>query len=460
MVITVHDGFPDMAFVDLETTGATATVDRITEVGVVTITSRGVERYSQLVNPETRIPEFIQGLTGITDAMVQNAPTFSEIAQDLWDRLHGLLFVAHNARFDYGFIKNEFKRVGVDFRGRVLCTVKLSRELYPQESRHNLDALIARHGLHADGRHRALADADLIVQFWQTLCRQFPAERLHQAIARVTARPALPAHLDPDLPEQLPEGHGVYIFYGENDFPLYVGKSTNLRKRVMSHFSSDHARGKEMSLSLQVRRIDWITTPGEIASLLKESALVKTLLPSHNTRLRRQKELCAWRILPMVTPQLVWARDLQLGAQPDLYGIFRSQRDAVTMLSALAQREQLCKVVLGLEKVASGSPCFGHQLKQCRGACIGKERAELHHARLLMAVAQHRFPQWPYSGPIGLREGDMMHVVDAWCYLGSASTEHEVGELLESGPPTFDVDVFKILRKAMRTLSPIALGKP
>ncbi|MFZ9480318.1 MAG: PolC-type DNA polymerase III, partial [Burkholderiaceae bacterium] len=106
--MTAHDGFPDMVFVDLETTGATATVDRITEVGVVTVTSRGVERYSQLVNPETRIPAFIQGLTGITDAMVANAPPFSEIAQDLFDRLHGSLFVAHNARFDYGFIKNEF----------------------------------------------------------------------------------------------------------------------------------------------------------------------------------------------------------------------------------------------------------------------------------------------------------------------------------------------------------------
>ena len=110
-----HDGFPDMVFVDLETTGATATVDRITEVGVVSITSRGIERYSQLVNPETRIPEFIQGLTGITDAMVQNAPTFSEIAQDLWDRLHGLLFVAHNARFTTDLLKTSSSALGSIF---------------------------------------------------------------------------------------------------------------------------------------------------------------------------------------------------------------------------------------------------------------------------------------------------------------------------------------------------------
>lgn len=463
-----------MVFLDLETTGATATRDRITEIGIVEVSDRGVERYSQLVNPQARIPEFIQQLTGITEDMVADAPTFDEIAGDLFDRINGKLFVAHNARFDYGFIKNEFKRIGVDFRARVLCTVKLSRALYPQEPRHNLDALIARHGLVQSGRHRALADADLIFQFWEKIRAGFPRDLLDQTIAGLTARPALPSQLDPDLPEQLPETHGVYIFYGENNFPLYVGKSNNLRKRVMSHFAADHARGKEMSLSLQVRRVDWIETPGEIAALLKESALIKELLPSHNTRLRRNKELCSWRIPgslgdlaqegadappTKIGPQaeLVWARDLNLGAQPDLYGIFRSQRDALTMLAELAQQEKLCKAVLGLEKTKSGAACFGHQLKQCKGVCIGKESPELHHARLLMAMSRHRIPAWPHPGPVGLKEAEVIHIVDAWCYLGSARREDEVHDLLESGRPSFDLDVYKILRKAMRQLPPVPL---
>lgn len=472
-----------MVFLDLETTGATATRDRITEIGMVEVSERGVQRYSQLVNPQARIPEFIAQLTGITDDMVADAPTFDEIAGDLFDRINGRLFIAHNARFDYGFIKNEFRRVGVEFRARVLCTVKLSRALYPQESRHNLDALIARHGLQPSGRHRALADADLIFQFWQKLIGEFPRGLLDQTIAELTARPALPSQLDPDLPEQLPQTHGVYIFYGENNFPLYVGKSNNLRRRVLSHFAADHARGKEMSLSLQVRRVDWIEMPGEIAALLKESALIKTLLPSHNTRLRRNKELCSWRIPgpadghdhgptdvdhgsvdPQgsqqqigVQAQLVWARDFSFGAQPDLYGIFRSQRDALAMLNALAQQEKLCKALLGLETIRPGAPCFGYQLKQCRGACVGKETPGLHQARLLMAMAQHRIPVWPHRGPIGLREAEVVHIVDAWCYLGSASREEDIHEVLESGRPTFDLDVYKILRKAMRQLPLVAL---
>lgn len=256
-----------MVFLDLETTGATATKDRITEIGMVMVSEQGITRYSQLVNPQTRIPEFIQGLTGITNEMVEDAPIFEDIASEVFDRINGRLFIAHNARFDYGFIKNEFKRLGIDFRARVLCTVKLSRKLYPDEPRHNLDALIARHDLVQSGRHRALADADLIYQFWEKLQLKFPAPQLAQAVAELSARPSVPSHLDPDLPEQLPETHGVYIFYGENNFPLYVGKSNNLRKRVMSHFASDHSRGKELSLSMQVRRVDWIETPGEVAAL-------------------------------------------------------------------------------------------------------------------------------------------------------------------------------------------------
>jgi DNA polymerase III subunit epsilon len=443
-----------MLFIDLETTGATATVDRITEIGIVEITPQGIERYSQLVNPQTRIPDFIQRLTGITQEMVADAPTFDELADDLYQRLNGKLFVAHNARFDYGFIKNEFKRLDIQFRARVLCTVKLSRELYPTEPRHNLDTLVARHGLVQTGRHRALADADLIFQFWEKLQTQFAADELQALISKLTARPALPSHLDQDLPEQLPESHGVYIFYGENNFPLYVGKSNNLRKRVMSHFTSDHARGKEMSLSMQVRRVDWVQTPGEIAALLKESELVKSLLPSHNTRLRRNKELCAWRIPDQTggQPELVWARDLNLGAQPDLYGIFRSQRDALEMLSEMAQSEKLCKAILGLEKVKQGSPCFGFQLRQCKGACVGNEKHEMHHARLLMALARHKIPAWPYSGPVGLREDRALHLIDAWCYLGTAVSDGEVADLLKEGKPIFDLDVYKILRKALKSL--------
>jgi DNA polymerase-3 subunit epsilon len=160
-----------LVFLDVETTGTNAVYDRITEVGLVELErGRVVSEWSALVNPGVRIPSVIQAMTGITDDMVALAPAFEELAPQLLARLEGKLLVAHNARFDYGFLRNEFRRAGHRYTSRVLCTVKLSRKLYPQESRHGLDALMARYGIECDARHRALGDARVLwelVRRWQ-----------------------------------------------------------------------------------------------------------------------------------------------------------------------------------------------------------------------------------------------------------------------------------------------------
>src|SRR5574343_1157952 len=209
-----------LAFVDLETTGATAGEDRITEIGIVEVDPDGsVREWQQLVNPGQPIPPFIEQLTGISNAMVADAPPFAAVADEVLRRLEGRLFIAHNARFDYGFLKNEFKRLGVEFRSTVACTVKLSRALYPEHHRHNLDSLIKRHGLHAEGRHRALADAQLIHQFWQKIHVHRSSEEIEAALKKQNARPSLPPNLDPAVIDDLPETPGVYLFHGENELP-------------------------------------------------------------------------------------------------------------------------------------------------------------------------------------------------------------------------------------------------
>src|SRR6202030_2416352 len=158
--------FPDpVAFVDLETTGMTARVDRLTEVGIVRIDSGRATEWSSLVNPECSIPPAIQALTGITNAMVADAPRFADIASEVAARIAGCVFVAHNARFDYGFLKHEFGRLGQAFTAKVLCTVKLSRRLFTDFGRHNLDSLIERHRLPSLDRHRALGDARILFAF-------------------------------------------------------------------------------------------------------------------------------------------------------------------------------------------------------------------------------------------------------------------------------------------------------
>ena len=456
-------------FLDVETTGSTATRDRVTEVAWVLLDGETgqVTKESHLVNPDARIPAFIQQLTGITDDMVADAPRFSAIAPRLAAAMEGAVFVAHNARFDYGFVKNEFKRIGQSVRAPVLCSVKLSRLFFPAEKRHNLDAVMARHQLQADSRHRALTDADLIYQFWLDLQQRFGPQKVVDAAKSLISQSSWPSHLDADALDEMPDTPGVYIFYGEKRFTLYVGKSKHLRQRVLSHFSGDHAHGKELSLSMQVRQIEWHETPGEIGALLLEATLVKQLAPSHNVRLRRNKSLCAWRFSTETNapPSLVWTQDLDAGAQDDLYGLFTSQRHAQTWLTTLAETHQLCKGRLGLEKVKPKQPCFGRQLRQCKGVCVGEEAPNLHDLRLLAAMVDRKVATWPFAGPVGFVERSKdktqtaIHVVDRWCYLGTATQEGECADLMETARPQFDPDIYKILRKAAKELQAVPLQR-
>ncbi len=454
-----------LAFVDLETTGATATSDRITEIGIIAVDEDGsVCEWQQLVNPGTRIPPFIEQLTGISNELVAAAPAFADVADETLHRLEGRLFIAHNARFDYGFLKNEFKRLGVTFRAPVLCTVKLSRSLFPEYRRHNLDSLIERHNLAVGARHRALADAQLIRQFWQKIHVDRSRDEIDAALNKLNARPSLPPHLDASLIDDLPDTPGVYLFYGEKsdhgDLPLYVGKAKDIRQRVLSHFAADHSSAKEMALAQQVRRIDWIKTAGEIGALLKEARLVKELQPTHNRLLRKNDDLCTWTLVDegegWLRPQLASAHDLDFGLSTSCYGLFKNTREANEVLRALAAEHNLCDVLLGLQKASPGKPCFGHQIKRCKGACIGKEPLAKHTLRLVGALVRLKLVSWPLAGPALIREGEEAHLIDGWRYLGTVTHDDEAAELLASERPPFDRDIYKLLAKYAGKLQALA----
>lgn len=445
-----------LVFLDLETTGATATHDRITEVGLVEVRNGAfVREWSTLVNPGMSIPPMIQALTGISNDMVATAPPFEDIARELYEAIDGRVLVAHNARFDYGFLKNEFKRLEKTFTAPVLCTVKLSRRLFPQHARHNLDTLMSRHHIACDARHRALGDARVL---WQ-LAQQWRIEPGEAAVLEATAKllkvSTVPAGLPDTVFDHIPEGPGVYLFYGENDVPLYVGKSINMRARVMSHFSGDHRVNKDMRIAAEVKRVDWKQTAGELGALIEEARLVKELSPVHNRQLRRANELCAWQWRAdahSTAPHLVSARDLHGGEFRDLYGLFRNRRTAIEALRDIATTHQLCHSLLGLEK--RSGPCFAYQIKRCRGVCAGQETPREHALRLAAALAGLRVRAWPFPGRIGVREtaangeSSELHVLDQWCFLGTVRSENELHELQDSAPrPRFDLDTYKILTR-------------
>lgn len=278
-----------LAFVDLETTGATAATDRITEIGIVEVDADGtVREWQQLVNPGIAISPFIEQLTGISNAMVANAPAFAEVAAETLRRLEGRLFIAHNARFDYGFLKSEFKRLDITFRATSVCTVKLSRDLYPEHKRHNLDSLIERHGLVAEARHRALADAQLIHQFWHKLHDDRELAAIAAALDLQHATPALPAELDPAILDQLPESPGIYLFYGEHlgkpETPLYVGRCRDIRQHILGHFVANPSTERKARLARSVRRIEWHEIPDNTQAQLRENTLIRQLLPAYNRK--------------------------------------------------------------------------------------------------------------------------------------------------------------------------------
>jgi DNA polymerase-3 subunit epsilon len=452
-----------IVFLDLETTGATATHDRITEIGLVEVTDgKFVESWSQLVNPEENIPPFIQSLTGITNDMVRDAPTFEQLAPALYERLQGKLLIAHNARFDYGFLKNEFRRAGLAYRSKVMCTAKLSRKLFPEHRRHNLDSLIDRWSLACSARHRALGDAEVLWQFMQKLYAQVDTGLINTALQAQLATPSLPAGLTLEVLDALPEVPGVYLFYDGEGTALYAGKSVDLRARVWSHFSGDHRAAKDMRITEQVARVEWIETAGEVGALLNEARLIKELAPVHNRRERRIADFYAWEwdgSLESKTPlRLVTAGDAESTRLENLFGTFRAKHAARAALGAIAVDQELCAALLGLEPARKdGAPCFSHQLKRCRGACCGKESIKAHNLRLLEALQSLRLEQWPFKGAIGLKErsGERteVHVFDRWCFLGTARSEAEIYEKLEvRGPPVFDLDIYKILQKELRKL--------
>jgi DNA polymerase III subunit epsilon len=445
---------------DLETTGATPLKDRITEIALVKyLDGQEVARWQTLVNPQTSIPQFIQSLTGITQEMVSNAPKFEEVAEQLLGYLEGAVLCAHNVRFDYGFIKAELNRMGMSLKQKVLCTVKLSRKLYPQFKSHGLSALIERHHLTCAQRHRAMGDVEVLEQFIALVKHEFSEETLQKSIAHLSKRPSLPAAIDESLIDEIPDRPGVYLFYGENKLPLYIGMSHQLRTRVMSHFSSDHRSTKEMRISQEIKHIEWIETAGEFGARLLESRLVKERQPIYNRQLRRERQLCAWQLADCakVKPLLTLIREDEITPENrhTLFGTFRSKSQAIEVLRNIAEKASLCLKALGLE--SGKGPCFGSQIKRCKGVCCGKESPDIHYLRVQQALISLRYQSWPFEGKIGIKEHNIetnkteIHLIDQFCHIATVSDVALLEESMHSKPHlSFDLDTYKLILKQLR----------
>ena len=496
------------AFVDVETTGARAPYDRVIEIGIQRVEEgRLIETYSTLVDPECRIPPIITQLTGITNAEVVGAPTFAEIARQVYQLLEGCVFVAHNVRFDYGFIRNEFARLEQVFSAPCLCTVRLSRLLYPRERQHNLDCLIERFHIPCEHRHRALDDARVLWTFLQCAREEVGVKRFEQALKALLKRPTLPPHLAPEAIETLPSSPGVYVFYDETGIPLYVGKSVDIRERVLSHFSNDHRSGKEMQIAQHTARIDTHPTYGELGALLLEAHLITTLVPLYNSRARARQRLTAIREGARKngyqTTIIEELQEIATDVSHTILGVFHSRQQARAYLHELAKEHKLCPKFLGLERSrgtclarpvvgprplavgpsvvprgmggrdvapprrgafdgATGSPARqwrvpgraargAPQLRQCSGACVGKESPIRYNLRFATALAARRLKRWPYPGAILIEEHNAQKtqghafVIDQWRVVRALAYGEASQTACTAPQEQGDYDTYKML---------------
>jgi DNA polymerase-3 subunit epsilon len=320
--------------------------------------------------------------------MVKDAPPFAEVAHTLYGYIDGAILAAHNVRFDHGFLKSEFKRLDAVLRQKVMCTVKLSRRLYPEHRGHGLDAIMQRHGLSTGARHRAMGDVELVVAYLDLARRELGEARVLEAVASLAKGPNLPAGVDAAFLDEMPDSPGVYLFYGENDLPLYIGKSVTMRSRVMSHFSGDHASSRAMRIGQEVRRVEWMEAAGELGALLLESRLIKENQLVHNKLLRAPSNLFSLSLSGGLNNaslvNIVDKDEIQPEVFEYLYGFFRSRKAAAEMLRRLAKEHGLCPRMFGIE--SGKGACFAHQLGCCNGVCAGKENPELHYLRLKQAL--------------------------------------------------------------------------
>ena len=443
---------PDkLAFLDVETTGLSVTRDRIIEIGILKVEKgKVIDTFSSLINPQTYVSPYIENITNIPLHDLEKAPTFYEVQERILEMLDGSVMVAHNVRFDYGFLRNEFKRYGKSFTSKHFCTARLSRFLFPKIRHHNLDSIIQRFSIQCENRHRAFDDAKVLWEYLQIMQKTISEKKFTEAIKKAMLKPSIPPLLQSKLPDTLPENPGVYIFYGDSEVPLYVGKSINIRERVLSHFASDHLSSKEMNISRQLKHVETLVTAGELGALLRESYLVKTLQPFYNRQLRFARNIIVLKkhvnsngYEEIISEEVEHVDPSEI---ENIITVSRSKRQAKEFLAMIAKHFSLCEKLLHIEKTRDA--CFAYRLGVCKGACIGKENPIVYNAKVAMAFANHAIKKWPFDGPIiiternNILEIEEQFLVDKWCLLGSRTDE---GEFKSKEKHEFDVDTYKVL---------------
>ncbi len=372
------------AIVDIETTGGYADHHRVTEIAIYHYDgARVTDEFHTLINPGRKIPAFITGLTGIDAALVSDAPLFEDVAEEIHDWLRDKIFVAHNAQFDYSFLKKEFEDVGISWSSKKLCTVRLSRKIIPGLHSYSLGRLAESLGIHIQNRHRAGGDAEATARIFDILVKRDTTGVILRALKRNSGETILPPNLDKSEYDKLPAKAGVYYFHDERGQVIYVGKAVNIKKRISGHFTGEAREWNRSNIRNEIHGISFELTGNEFIALILESQEIRRLWPKYNLAQKYRVE--EWGLFDYEDRNgfLRFCVNV-VGRSTRPLITFSSKGDAWNFMWEKVKQFELCPKLSGLQ-TAKGL-CFAHQSGTCRGACMGAESSEVYNARVQQAV--------------------------------------------------------------------------
>lgn len=369
------------AIIDIETTGLNARKDRITEIAIIIHDGEKiVEKFETLINPERRIPYHITSLTGISNKMVAEAPRFFEVAKQIVEMTDGKTFVAHNASFDYNFIRNEFKRLLYDYTQRTLCTKKLSRKLLPGIKSYGLGSLTRILNFKNPARHRAAGDALTTAYLFEHLIK------IESNLENIPLK-GLNSNLSLEEIKKLPVTPGVYYFQDENGDIIYIGKSVNIKSRVMSHLSNNTHR-REIEMRERTASVTYEVTGSDLVASLYESAEIKKHKPVFNRSLRRS--LFQYGLFSYTAQDgYIHIGVEQIKGNRLPLTSYSSRKEGVNHLQRLLDEFNLCQKLCGL--YSSNGGCFDYHIGICKGACVGNESPASYNDRAIDAISKYTY---------------------------------------------------------------------
>jgi DNA polymerase-3 subunit epsilon len=379
------------SIIDIETTGGSSRSDRITEIAIYIHNGANItDEFVTLINPERNIPYFITNLTGITNEMVEDAPRFYEIARKIVELTEGKIFVAHNARFDYSFIRQEFKSLGFNFRRSIIDTVALSRKLLPGYKSYSLGNICKEIGININGRHRAAGDAFATSMLFELLLeKDFELNGAHSDLIRNKMISKLNPMLDINKLENIPEEPGIYYFYNEKSDLIYIGKSRNLLQRISTHLLNNTSI-RTMEMRDSIADIDWAITGSELIALLRESQEIKENKPVYNRAQRRTG--FQWGIFYHYDIKGYLNFEFrQVNSEESPLSLFTSKNKAKSKLESMIETYGLCQKLSGLYE--TDGACFHRQVGICKGACCEQEESKNYNERAKKALEEFLFKQ-------------------------------------------------------------------